>query len=329
MTSKSISRRQALQGLAGAAALGMSHTRAFAASDFPSGPVTMIVPYGAGGTTDLFLRQLAVLTEKELKQTIVIDNRPGAGGAMGALMLADETKSDGYKISQAPEGILRLPYLEKVSFDLENNYSYICGIAGYNFGIAVRKDSPFKSFEDFIEAGKAKPGEITYSAGLANTTMPLMMARVTQLTGATFLHTPFKNGTEMINAVLGGHVDAVLDSNGGMVGQIDSGELRLLATFGESRSLRWPDIPTIKDLGIDATGVMYFGMIAAKGLEQGRLDILHQAFRKAMEQPAFADLCRNMDMLPWYKPPAEFRAFMINRYAEYGKILEEAGLRRY
>ena len=324
------SRRTVIKTLAAGGALaGLPVSRARAQDQFPAQPVTLIVPYGAGGTTDLYFRALAEIAAKHLGQSIIIDNKPGVGGAMGAIILAKATKSDGYTISQAPEGILRLPYLEQVSFDLTKDFTYVIGLAAYNFGVAVRKDSPFKTFQDVIKAARERPGELKYSAGLANTTMPLMMAKVEKDTGAKLLHVPYRNGTEMLTAVLGGHVDMIMDSNGGMATQIDSGEIRLLATYGETRSLRWPDVPTAREGGVDALGVMYFGLITAKGLDKATTTVLHDAFKKAMAEPQHEVLLKNIDMLPWYKSPDEFRDSFVQGYKNYADILEKAGLRKY
>lgn len=298
-----------------------------AAERYPAKPVTIIVPYGAGGTVDLYFRELAKMTARHLGQTILIENKAGAGGAMGAILLASMPKSDGYTLTVATEGLLRLPYMEKVAYDINRDFSYVIGLAAFNFGVAVRKDSPFKSWPDIVKAGRERPGTLKYSAGLANTTMPLMMAGVEKATGTRLVHVPFRSGTEMLTALLGGHVDMIMDSNGGMASQIDSGGVRLLATFGETRSLRWPQVPTSKELGVDALGVLYFGLVAAKDLDPAAVTILHDAFRKSMAEPEHTQLLKNIDMLPWYKNPADFRSAFAAGYKRYGEILQQAGMR--
>jgi tripartite-type tricarboxylate transporter receptor subunit TctC len=323
-----VSRREVIGGLAAGAAAATLPASLARAQQFPARPITLIVPYGAGGTTDLYFRGLQKLATKHFPQPIVIENKPGVGGAMGAVIVAKTTKADGYTISQAPEGILRVPHMEDVPYNVETDFTYIMGLAAYNFGIAVRKDSPIKSFAEFMELGKKRPGEITYSAGLANTTMPLMLAQAEQKYGSKFMHVPFRSGTEMMNAVLGKHVDVILDSSGGMAGQIDSGEVRLLATFGDQRSLRWSDAPTAKESGFDMIAMMYFGLIAGKGLDPEPLRVLHDGFKKAIDDPEHQTLLKQMDMLPWYKTSDEFRTFAIQTFKDYGDILAKAGFKK-
>lgn len=327
--SQGFSRRALLKSMAAAGVLaGLPVVAVRAAERFPAKPVTIIVPYAAGGTVDLYFRDLAKLAAKHLGQSILVENKAGAGGAMGAIQLARVPKSDGYTLAVATEGLLRLPYLEQVEYDINRDFTYVIGLAAFNFGLAVRKDSPFNSLAEVIRAGRERPGAVNYAAGNANTTMPLMMAKVAKDTGTRLLHVPFRSGIEMLQALLGGHVDMIMDSSGGMGSQIDAGTLRLLATFGETRSLRWPGVPTAKELGVDATGILYFGLVAAKDLDSGSVSVLHDALRKAIAEPEHTELLKKFDMLPWYQSPGDFKDIFARGYKRYGEILQQAGMRK-
>lgn len=323
-----ISRRVALHGLGAGLSLIAVGSEA-SAQTYPGGkPVAVIVPYGPGGTVDIYVRKLLPLVAPHLPGgSFIVDNRPGVGGVMGAIMMK-ATRPNGYTVTIGTEGMLRLPYLETVDLDIENGFTYICGLATFNFGIAVRKDSSIKTFAEFIEAGKQTPEKVVYAAGLPNTTMPLMMTQLTRKTGATYLYTPYKSGAEMLTAVLGGHVDAIIDSTGGFASHVDSGNLRLLATFGESRSLRWSDIPTAKELGFDVTGVLCFGLIGPAGMDKAVTETLHRAFKAALDDPQHVVALKELDTMFWYQSPENYKRIFVEKYKEYGAIFDSLGMKK-
>ena len=142
--------RQILAVLAATAAVFAAGVGAAQAQTFPARPVTLIVPWPAGGTTDVSLRALATATEKHLGQSIVIENRGGAAGTLGPAQMAANAKADGYTISQIPITVFRLPFMAKTTFDPTKDFTYIIGLTGYNFGVVVRSDAPWKTFQEFL-----------------------------------------------------------------------------------------------------------------------------------------------------------------------------------
>src|SRR5215207_647421 len=196
------------------ALIGIVLAGAAHAQPFPSRPVTLIVPWPAGGTTDIGMRALATATEKHLGQPIVIENRPGAGGTLGPGQMANSARPDGYTLAQIPITVFRLPYMQKTAFDPTKDFTYIIGLTGYTFGVVVKSDARWKTFQDFLADAKANPGKINYGTPGAGTSLHITMEQIAKQRGIKWVHIPFKGSAETTNALLGGHIDAVADSTG-------------------------------------------------------------------------------------------------------------------
>src|SRR5437868_6426139 len=184
------------------------------AQDFPTRPITLIVPWPAGGSTDTHLRKLAELAAKHLGQPVVIENRPGAGGMLGPLGMAASAKPDGYTISQMTVAAFRQPYMQKVDWDPIRDFTYIIGVSGYTFGVVVKSDSPFKSFDDLMAYAKANPGKMSYASTGTGTSPHLLVEDLAAKAGVQFLHVPYKGNADSTQALLGGHVMAQSDATG-------------------------------------------------------------------------------------------------------------------
>jgi tripartite-type tricarboxylate transporter receptor subunit TctC len=204
------------------------------AQTFPARPVTFIVPWPAGGTTDVALRALATATEKHLGQPFVIENRSGAAGTLGPAYMAANAKPDGYTIAQFPISIFRLPFIAKTSFDPAKDFTYIINVTGYTFGVVVRADAPWKTFDELLAYAKANPGKLTYGTPGAGTSLHITMEQIARQRGIKWVHVPYRGNAESNTALLGGHIDVVTDSTGW--GQlVNEGKFRLLVTWGASR----------------------------------------------------------------------------------------------
>ena len=316
-------RRFALASLCVAFALAAAVTAA--AQDFPNKPVTLICPWPAGGTTDQYVRALAQIASKYLGQTVVVDNKPGAGGTLGAQALATTIKPDGYTLSQIPITVFRFPHMRKTGFDPTKDFTYVIGLSGYTFGIIVRPETPWMTLREFIAAGKATPGKITYGTPGTGTSPHLLVEEMEQKTGARFQHVPFKGNAEGMNAFLGGHIDAVSDSSG-WGAQVDAGKARLLATFGEQRTKRWPTVPTAKELGIDLVYPSPFGLAGPKGMDPKVVAILHGAFKKALDDPEHQKILDKLDQVLWYRNTADYSRIALESIEAEKKTVERLGL---
>ena len=298
------------------------------AQTFPAKPVTLIVPWPAGGSTDLVMRALANATQKHLGQSIVIDNRPGAGGALSPIQMAASAAPDGYTVAQIPITVFRYPFLQKTTFDPATDLTYILGVTGYTFGVAVRSDSPWKTFPEFIADAKANPGKINYGSPGAGTSLHIAMEQIAKLQGLKWTHVPFKGGAEIINALLGGHIHADADSTG-WAPQVNAGQFRLLVTWGAQRTKNWPDVPTLKEIGIDLVANSPFGIAGPKGMDPRVVAILHDAFKKGMEEPSYIAEMNKFDQEPFYLNSADYQAYALRTLAEQKRILTDLGLAQY
>lgn len=315
--------RRALLALAAAALLAPAGT-AFA-DTYPSKPVTLIVPWPAGGSTDRHLRGLAEIAAKHLGQPIVVENKPGAGGTMGPGNMALNAKPDGYTIAQFPMGMLRIPHMNKVPWHPINDFSFIVGLSGYTFGMTVRSDAPFKTFNDYIEAARKQPGKIDYGSTGVGTSPHLLMEEVAANAKVDLVHVPYKGNADMQQALLGGHVMAQSDATG-WDKFVDSGQMRLLVTFGEKRTKRWPQVPTAKELGYNVVSTSPYGLVGPKGMDPAVVKKLHDAFKAAMDDPKHVALLEQLNQEPWYRTGEEFRQWASETYVRDKALIERLGL---
>src|SRR4051812_34057516 len=213
------------------------------AQNFPERPVTLVVPWPAGGGTDIAMRALADATSKHLGQRVTVENRGGASGTLGAAWLARNGKPDGYVVSQMPITVFRLPHMTKTDFDPLTDFTWIINLTGYTFGVVVRVDSPLKTWQELIAYARANPGKLTYGTPGTGTSLHITMEEVAARDRVKFLHVPFKGNADATTSLLGGHIMASADSTGwGEL--VDSGKLRMLVTWGAQRTKRWPNVPT-------------------------------------------------------------------------------------
>jgi tripartite-type tricarboxylate transporter receptor subunit TctC len=282
------------------------------ADTFPSKPITLIVPWPAGGSTDISMRAMAEAAGKELGQPVVVENKAGASGTLGPATLRT-AKPDGYTIAQMPITMFRLPLMKdkKVTWDPKTDFTYIAHLSGYTFGVTTKADGPIKSWADLIAYAKANPGKVTYASPGAGTSLHIGMEQIAAKAGIQLTHVPFKGGAETNAAVLGGHTTLQADSTGWR-SLVDSGQLRLLVLWTEKRSKFWPDVPTLKDVGIDFVFDSPWGIAGPKGMDPAVVKRLDQAFKKALEDK------KVVEMLDSFVFPV--------RYADqagYLKIIEE------
>jgi len=307
-----------------AAALGLLLSAGVAgAQDFPNRAITLICPWPAGGSTDTHLRKFAEIAGRHLGQPIIVENKPGAGGMLGPAGMASTAKPDGYTLSQITVGAFRQPYMQKVEWDPLRDFTYIIGISGYTFGVVVKADSPIKTFDDFIAYAKANPGKLSYGSTGQGTSPHLLMEEVAAKTGVQLLHVPFKGNADSTQALMGGHIMAQSDATGwGKF--VDAGTFRLLVTFGEQRA-RW-GAPTAKELGYDVVSYSPYGIAGPKGMDPKVVKVLHDAFKKALDDPEHLKVLQTLDQVYWYKSTEEYAKWAREQFAAERATIERAGL---
>ena len=319
-----LTRRKLLQ-LAAAGTAAASLPRAAHAADFPTKPVTLICPWPPGGSTDVQMRALADATGKHLGQQVVIENKPGGSGTVGPATMVAAARPDGYTIAQIPITIFRLPHMIRATWDPMKDFSYIVHVTGYTFGVVVKADSPWKTWKEFVAHAKANPGKVTYATPGAGTTLHITMEQLASKEGIKWTQVPMKGGAETTPAVLGGHVNATADSTG-WGPQVDAGALRLLCTWGNERTKRWPNVPTLKDLGYGIVSNSPYGFAGPKGMDPKVVKALHDAFRKGMEEPAYLKTLERLDMEPFYKNTEDYTKYAREQFEEARAVVEQLGL---
>jgi tripartite-type tricarboxylate transporter receptor subunit TctC len=310
--------------IASICALGTSGTPVRAQS-FPARPVTFVVPWSVGGTFDTQLRALAKATEKHLGQPIVMENRSSAAGTLGPAQVAT-AKPDGYTVTQIGTSVLRMPFITKTSYDPAIDFTYIIGISGLTAGIVVRSDAPWKTFDELLAYAKANPGKISYGSPGGAANPYVVMRLIGKLRGIEWTHVPFRSFSESSTALLGGHIRAISDA-AGWAPYVNSGQLRLLVTFGSARSKNWPAVPTLGEFGIDVVANSAYGIAGPRGMEPTVVKVLHDAFKKGMEEPLFLDVLRKFEQEPIYQSTEDYHAYVLRDLIAQKQIVEQLGLK--
>ena len=314
-------RRQLVQ-LAGAA---MS-SAAFGAQaqSFPSRPIKLIVAFPAGGPTDITMRVLAENAAKILGQSVIVENKPGAGGTLPAQALQTATP-DGYTLAQIPLGVFRLPYTTKINWDPVKDIRYVLNVTGYAFGLVVPADSPLKSWTHFVGWAKANPGKLSYGSTGTLTSPHLTMELIAQKLNLELLHVPYKGSADLMQSILGGNIMAAADSTG-FAPQVEAGKLRVINTWGEQRLPKFPDAPTLKELGLGLVQNSPFGLGAPRDTPPALVQRLHDAFKQAMEQENYKAALARYDMVPMYMSSAGYSKFAQETFLREKALVDKLGL---
>jgi tripartite-type tricarboxylate transporter receptor subunit TctC len=314
--------------LGGAAPLAAALARPAAAQSgaFPSRPVRMLVPWAPGGTTDVQMRALCDAASRRLGQPVVVENRSGAGGILGPQALLNE-KPDGYALAQMPISVFRYPAMSsRPPFDPVADFTYVIHLTGYLFGVVVRAEAPWKTFGDFLDHAKRNPGKVNYGTPGAGTSLHITMEQIAEKRGIDWTHVPFRGFADNLQALLGGQTDALADSSG-WAQLVEDGKLRLLVTWGEERAKRFPDVPTLKELGFGLVATSAYGIAGPKGMDPGVVRALHDALREAMQDPQHLAVLERFDMPLMYKNTADYIAFARQQYEEDKAMIQKLGLK--
>jgi tripartite-type tricarboxylate transporter receptor subunit TctC len=294
------------------------------AQSFPAKPIKLIIAFPAGGPTDITMRSLADNASKIFGQPVVVENKPGAGGSLPAQQL-QTSAPDGYTVAQIPLGVFRLPYTTKMTWDPVKDINYVINVTGYAFGIVVPADSPLKTWTHFVGWAKANPGRLTYGSTGTMTSPHLTTELIAQQLGIQLQHVPYKGSAELAQAIVGGHIMAAADSTG-FAPLVEAGKIRVLNTWGEKRLPRFPDVPTLKELGINIVQASPFGIGAPRGTPPAVVKRLHDGFKKAMEDPSYVKALARYDMLPMYMSSAQYAKFAQETFLKEKALVEKLGL---
>jgi tripartite-type tricarboxylate transporter receptor subunit TctC len=295
------------------------------AEEYPAKPITLVVPWPAGGSTDIVMRAIADVASKSLGQPIVVDNKAGGSGTVGPATMAATAKPDGYSISQVPTTIFRMPMMQQAFWDPIKDFSYIIHLSGYTYGVTINAESQLKSWKDVVDFAKQNPGKVTYATPGAGTTLHIGMEQIAQLEGIKLTQVPFKGGAETNAAVLGNHTVLQADSTGWRP-LVDAGKLRLLMVWTSQRSPNFPGVPTLRELGYPLAVESPFGIAGPKGMDPKIIAKLHDAFKKAIDDPGVIATLAKYDMVPNYKNTEDYNKFVHEQIESERKVIESLGL---
>lgn len=291
---------------------------------FPAGSITLLVPWPAGGGTDLAMRILAEQASAELGQAVVVHNRPGAAGTM-AMPALTQAPPNGYTIAQMPQTVFRAPHTHKVLWHPVNDVTPILQLSGTTFGIVVASDSIFQNLADVLDWAKKNPGRLTVATNGVGSTSHLVMEELLSLKGIPYVHLPYKGTSEQMLAVASEQIMVGVNSTG-FGPYVDSGQLRLLVTFGAQRTKRWPQTPTLRELGYPIIAMSPYGLAGPRNMPPDIVQRLHDAFKKALfSAPHIAEMAK-YDQEPSYLGPENYGRAMQDRFAAEKRNVERLGL---
>jgi tripartite-type tricarboxylate transporter receptor subunit TctC len=299
------------------------------ASAYPSRAIRFIVPFPPGGGNDTLARMIGQQLGATLKQQILVDNRPGAGGTIGA-QAAASAPADGYNIflaGVATHGIN--PNLRKrLPYDALKDFSPVSLIASAPLLVVVHPSLPVRSVKDLVALAKAKPGAINYASNGAGGSSHLAVELFSMTTGARMLHVPYKGLSPALTDLLSGEVQVMFSSAVAMLPQVKAGRLRAIAMTGDKRSEAIPDIPTVAEAGVKgyATGSWY-GVVAPAGTPSHAVNRLSREIVALVRAPAIRDKLVADAVIPVGSTPAEFSAHIRAEIERWGRVIKAAGLK--
>ena len=291
------------------------------AADFPTKEVQIIIPWAAGGATDLIFRALAATTGKYLGKAVVVVNRPGGGGAVGYTEGA-QAKPDGYMLISAVTPLTILPHQVSTAFTYKN-FEPIINVVDDPSMFLVRSDAPWKSLKEFLDFAKKNPNMITVGNSGAGGGVHLVALAFEKAAGVKFNHIPFSGGGPSVTALLGAHINAVSVSPPEGISHVQAGKLKIIALFAEKRFEMFLDVPTVKEQGIDFAMGMWRGLAAPKGTPPDVIKKLHDAFKQGMDDPVLRKNAKDMAVNLSYLSPENFGKLMAADHEFYGKLVKE------
>jgi tripartite-type tricarboxylate transporter receptor subunit TctC len=299
---------------------------AAASTGFPVKPITLWVPWAAGGATDISLRLLAELASAPLGQKVIVDNRGGAGGTL-AMPILQQAEPDGYTIAQLPQPIFRAPHTQKVLWHPIRDVTPIIQISGVTFGVLVNAASPFNTLDELFTYAREHPGALSIATNGTGTTPHVVLEELFTARGLKYIHVPYKGTSQQLIAIESGEVMAGVNSTG-FGPAVDAGRLRLLATFGAQRSKRWPQVPILRELGFDIVAMSPFGLGGPRGVPADVVKVLHDAFKTAMFDPIFIHELSKYDQELAYLGTADYAQACREQFERERITVDRMGLSR-
>lgn len=299
---------------------------ALAQSRFPDRPITLLVPFLAGGATDVQMRALAEAATRHLGVSVITENRPGAGSTLAAAAVA-RAKPDGYLLGQMTLPALRLPFMQRMPYDPRRDFTPVLHLTGYTFMVLVRANSPWQTWQELVADARTRPGKHRWGNTGANGTPHLTMMELAEREGLDVEHIPYRGDVEGTTAVLAGQIEATAGGTGANQ-LVADGKLRYLNVWTRERIRRWPEVPTLLELGYAGMVVTSpYGLVAPAGLDPAILGVLQDGFRKALFDPSHLATLDRLDQPVEYLDSAAYAKTMAETIDAEERRVTKLGLR--
>jgi tripartite-type tricarboxylate transporter receptor subunit TctC len=324
--------RRALLKAALVSPLGLSAASSFAQGNWPQKPIRLVMPFAAGGPSDVLARAFAKPLGEVLGQSVVVDNRAGAGGAIGIDIVA-KAAPDGHTLGFGHTGTTAInPHvMQKMPYDPLTELTPITPIVSYANVLVVNANVPARTVQEFVQWAKANPSSATFASGGNGATNHLAGELLKTLTGAPLVHAPYKGSGPAMTDVVAGNVPCMFDIPVTVLPQLKSGRIRALAILSSRRSSVLPDVPTLREAGYpgfeEAGSDLWFGLVAPAQLPAALIDRIYAETVKVMRSKEMLETVKSMGYEPWTMPPSEFKAFIRADYAKWGKVVKASGLK--
>lgn len=309
-------------------AAAISAAGAAQAADWPARPITILVPYAAGGSTDILTRLVGQKLTEVLGQQVIIDNRGGAGGNIGANIFIKGTQDDHsfMMVTQSQVSINQYLFKDKLGYDPVKDLTPVGLVAQTSNAIVVNPSLPVKTFKEFIAYAKANPGKLTYSSAGVGSTGHLLNELIKTSLNIDIVHAPYKGNGPAMRAVVGGEVQLNTDNMPQLVSQIRAGKVRALAVTTPKRWFQLPDVPTVEELGYpDLKTVVWFALVGQSSMPKDVVTKMNAAIGKALNDPKFVERLRELSLEPMGSTPEELASFAESERKKWKKVVEESG----
>ena len=324
--------RRALLKAALVSPLALPASVTFAQGNWPQRPVRLVVPFAAGGPSDAVARAFAKQLAEAVGQPVVVDNRSGAGGAIGIDIVA-KAAPDGYTLGFGHTGTTAInPHvMQRMPYDPLTDLAPITPIVSYANVLVVNANVPARTVTEFVQWAKANPSAATFASGGNGATNHLAGELLKTLTGAPLVHVPYKGSGPAMIDVIAGNVASMFDIPVTVLPQLKSGRIRALAILSSRRSSVLPDVPTLREAGYpgfeEAGSDLWFGLVGPAKLPAALVERIYGETAKVMRSKEMLDTVKTMGYEPWTMPPGEFKAFIRADYAKWGRVVKASGLK--